>query len=157
MCSLGAGQQPDLHGTDITFSMSACAHARSAAPRRYQILYFQLSGFGDIATAKINLFFNLGNAFGMLLGGVLGDAAAKRFPRTARPLINMASMCVAGPLNIVLYRGMPGASLYPAPNSATAHRVPAFQHSTCPASASRGRLTACCTAACPVRPFKPTT
>ena len=85
--------------------MSTCA----LAPRRYQILYFQLSGFGDIATAKINLFFNLGNAFGMLLGGMLGDAAAKRFPRTARPLINMASMCVAGPLNIVLYRGMPGA------------------------------------------------
>ncbi|KAK9846327.1 hypothetical protein WJX81_001569 [Elliptochloris bilobata] len=76
----------------------------------YQILYFRLSGFTDIATAKINLFFNLGNAFGMLLGGVLGDAAARRYPRTARPLINMASMLVAGPLNIVLYRGMPGAS-----------------------------------------------
>ena len=86
-----------------------------AAPRRYQILYFQLSGFGDIATAKINLFFNLGNAFGMLLGGVLGDAAAKRCPRTARPLINMVSMCVAGPLNVVLYRGMPGARPRPPP------------------------------------------
>ena len=30
-------------------------------------------------------------------------------PRTARPLISMASVCVARPLDIVLYRGMPGA------------------------------------------------
>lgn len=91
--------------------------AKCALFARYQILYFQLSGFTDISTAKINLFFNLGNAFGMLLGGVLGDAAAKRFPRTARPAINMASMLVAGPLNLVLYRAMPGAAQHQSPAS----------------------------------------
>ena len=55
------------------------------------------------------IFFNVGNAVGMLTGGVLGDLFAKRFPRYARPFVNQLSMIIIAPLFFILYKGLPGA------------------------------------------------
>ena len=60
------------------------------------------------------IFFNVGNAVGMLTGGVLGDLFAKRFPRYARPFVNQLSMVIIAPLFFILYKGLPGA---PSPSS----------------------------------------
>ena len=68
----------------------------------------QISGFSDISTATINTCFNAGNAIGMVLGGILGDLLSKRFRRAARPLINQTSMLVVAPLNLILYKVLPG-------------------------------------------------
>ena len=57
------------------------------------------------------IFFNVGNAVGMLTGGVLGDLFAKRFPRYARPFVNQLSMIIIAPLFFILYKGLPGASI----------------------------------------------
>ena len=57
------------------------------------------------------IFFNVGNAVGMLTGGVLGDLFAKRFPRFARPFVNQLSMIIIAPLFFILYKGLPGASI----------------------------------------------
>ena len=56
----------------------------------------------------MNMFFNVGNAVGMLTGGVLGDLFAKRFPRYARPFVNQLSMIIIAPLFFILYKGLPG-------------------------------------------------
>jgi MFS family permease len=71
----------------------------------------QISGFSAINTATINTCFNVGNAVGMVTGGILGDLFAKRYPRTARPLVNQISMLVVAPLNFILYKALPGAIL----------------------------------------------
>ena len=55
------------------------------------------------------IFFNVGNAVGMLTGGVLGDLFAKRFPRFARPFVNQLSMILIAPLFFILYKALPGA------------------------------------------------
>ena len=71
----------------------------------------QISGFSDLSVATINTCFNAGNAIGMVLGGILGDLASKRFARAARPAINQASMLVVAPLNLILYKLLPGEAL----------------------------------------------
>ena len=68
----------------------------------------QISGFSNINVATINTCFNAGNAIGMVLGGILGDLLSKRFRRAARPLINQTSMLVVAPLNLILYKVLPG-------------------------------------------------
>jgi hypothetical protein len=68
----------------------------------------QISGFSDISTATLNTCFNVGNAVGMVTGGILGDLFAKRFPRTARPFVNQLSMLLVAPLNFILYKALPG-------------------------------------------------
>ena len=68
----------------------------------------QITGFSDTDTATLNMFFNVGNAVGMLTGGVLGDLFAKRSPRFARPFVNQLSMIIIAPLFFILYKGLPG-------------------------------------------------
>ena len=77
----------------------------------------QITGFSDISTATINTCFNAGNAIGMVLGGLLGDLLSKRFSRAARPLINQISMLVVAPLNLILYKVLPGKTPSWAPNA----------------------------------------
>ena len=59
------------------------------------------------------IFFNVGNAVGMLTGGVLGDLFAKRSPRYARPFVNQLSMIIIAPLFFILYKGLPGTPSQP--------------------------------------------
>jgi hypothetical protein len=68
----------------------------------------QITGFSNTDTATLNMFFNVGNAVGMLTGGVLGDLFAKRSPRFARPFVNQLSMIIIAPLFFILYKGLPG-------------------------------------------------
>ena len=74
-------------------------------------MLLQITGFSDTDTATLNMFFNVGNAVGMLTGGVLGDLFAKRFPRYARPFVNQLSMLIIAPLFFILYKGLPGGPL----------------------------------------------
>ena len=62
----------------------------------------------------MNIFFNVGNAVGMLTGGVLGDLFAKRSPRFARPFVNQLSMIIIAPLFFILYKALPGQLQHPA-------------------------------------------
>ena len=62
----------------------------------------------------MNIFFNVGNAVGMLTGGVLGDLFAKRSPRYARPFVNQLSMIIIAPLFFILYKALPGERQHPA-------------------------------------------
>ena len=62
----------------------------------------------------MNIFFNVGNAVGMLTGGVLGDLFAKRSPRYARPFVNQLSMIIIAPLFFILYKALPGEPQHPA-------------------------------------------
>ncbi|CAL5220314.1 g2303 [Coccomyxa viridis] len=78
----------------------------------YQIMYFEITGFSATDTATMLIFFNVGNAIGMLTGGVLGDLFAKRFPRYARPFVNQLSMIIIAPLFFILYKGLPGSSRF---------------------------------------------
>ena len=71
-------------------------------------LCLQITGFSDADTATMNIFFNVGNAVGMLTGGVLGDLFAKRSPRYARPFVNQLSMIIIAPLFFILYKALPG-------------------------------------------------
>ena len=72
----------------------------------------QITGFSATDTATMLIFFNVGNAIGMLTGGVLGDLFAKRFPRYARPFVNQLSMIIIAPLFFILYKGLPGTPSY---------------------------------------------
>lgn len=87
-----------LHGNSVT---------------KASLCFAQISGFTDIATATLNACFNVGNAVGMVTGGILGDLFAKRFPESARPFVNQISMLVVAPLQLILYKGLPGALFGP--------------------------------------------
>ncbi|BDA48914.1 hypothetical protein COCOBI_13-0230 [Coccomyxa sp. Obi] len=78
----------------------------------YKILYLQLLGFSDVATATLSLCFTLGIALGFLMGGWAADALAARMPYSARPFINQLSLATAGPLTAVYFKAMPGTSAH---------------------------------------------
>jgi MFS family permease len=70
-------------------------------------LYFQLLGFSDLAASLLMAAFLAANAAGGLLGGVLGDAAARRFPDHGRIVVCQFSVGIGVPLAIILFKGLP--------------------------------------------------
>ena len=92
-----------------SFQSLCCGHADWQAVLPSALCFcLQITGFSDADTATMNIFFNVGNAVGMLTGGVLGDLFAKRSPRYARPFVNQLSMIIIAPLFFILYKALPG-------------------------------------------------
>ncbi|CAL8463805.1 g3339 [Coccomyxa elongata] len=88
--------------------VGAVAHVNNG----YKVMYFQLLGFSDLATATLSTCTTLGLAVGFFIGGAVGDALAVKFPNASRPFVNQLSMALAGPLAAVLYKAMPGSSAH---------------------------------------------
>ncbi|KAK9843749.1 hypothetical protein WJX81_004878 [Elliptochloris bilobata] len=77
----------------------------------YRTMYFQLLGFSTTATGIMVQFTTAGAAAGFLIGGYIGDAAAKRYPNAARPAIIQLSLVLGAPLSVIMYTSaMPGSS-----------------------------------------------
>ncbi|CAD7698676.1 unnamed protein product [Ostreobium quekettii] len=71
------------------------------------ILYFQLMGMTDVQAWQAYSAFLVGTAFGGLLGGWVGDAAAKISPDHGRILACQFSVLSGLPLTAILFRWMP--------------------------------------------------
>lgn len=73
----------------------------------FATLYFQLMGWSD-ATASIVLgIFQGADAVGALLGGWVGDIAAKRYPNHGRVAVCQFSVAIGVPLSLLLFKGLP--------------------------------------------------
>ena len=70
----------------------------------YLILYFQLLGMSNAAAGALNALFLGANALGALLGGLIGDAAAKRFPRHGRVWVCQFSVSVGLPFALLMFK-----------------------------------------------------
>ncbi|KAK9868059.1 hypothetical protein WJX84_009573 [Apatococcus fuscideae] len=70
-------------------------------------LYMQLLGMSDTAAAAMMALFLGGTALGGLLGGFVGDAAARRFPSHGRILVCQFSVVSGVPLSLLLLKGLP--------------------------------------------------
>ena len=67
-------------------------------------LYMQLLGMSDTAAAAMMALFLGGTALGGLLGGFVGDAAARRFPSHGRILVCQFSVVSGVPLSLLLLK-----------------------------------------------------
>lgn len=73
----------------------------------YMILYLQLVGMSDAQTSAIQISFGIGNAFGALLGGFLGDKAAQRWPNHGRIFVCQFSVFMGIPSCLLNYMLLP--------------------------------------------------
>lgn len=84
----------------------------------YETFYFQLVGMSDSQAAGLMALFLGFNAIGGLLGGHVGDWAAKRWPNHGRIAVCQLSVGIGVPLAIVLFKLLPmggsagGVALY---------------------------------------------
>ena len=69
--------------------------------------YFQLLGMSDFVASLLMAVFLAANAAGGLLGGIIGDAAAKKFPNHGRIFTCQFSVGIGVPLSIILFKGLP--------------------------------------------------
>ena len=67
-------------------------------------LYMQLLGMTDTAAAALMALFLGGTALGGLLGGFVGDLAAKRYPSHGRILVCQFSVVSGVPLSLLLLK-----------------------------------------------------
>lgn len=66
--------------------------------------YFQLLGMSDAAASMLVALFLAGVGCGGLLGGVIGDAAAKFWPRHGRLAVTQVSVFIGIPGSIILFK-----------------------------------------------------
>lgn len=69
--------------------------------------YFQLLGMGDWTASCLLSIFLAANAAGGLLGGIVGDAAARRWPDHGRIFACQFSVGVGVPLSFILFKALP--------------------------------------------------
>ncbi|XP_024525802.1 uncharacterized protein LOC9644682 [Selaginella moellendorffii] len=70
-------------------------------------MWFQLIGFGHKGAAMLVGLFSMGNAFGALLGGWIGDQAARRYPNSGRIMCAQFSSFMGIPFSWLLLHGLP--------------------------------------------------
>jgi MFS family permease len=73
-------------------------------------LYFQLIGMSDLMASLLMAIFLAANACGGLLGGLVGDWAARKFPDHGRIVACQFSVGIGVPLSIVLFKALPLSS-----------------------------------------------
>lgn len=73
----------------------------------YLTLYFQLLGMSDFTSSMLLALFLLANAGGALLGGYIGDWAARLWPDHGRILVCQFSVGVGVPLSLILFQALP--------------------------------------------------
>jgi len=73
-------------------------------------LWFQLVGFSDFEASSLLAVFNVGIAFGGIVGGIVSDILASKFPDTGRVMTAQLSCILGFPLFYVLFRVLPDAS-----------------------------------------------
>jgi len=73
-------------------------------------LYFQLLGMSDFTASLLVAVFLACNAAGGLLGGLIGDWAARRWPDHGRIWVCQFSVGIGVPLSFVLFKALPLAS-----------------------------------------------
>lgn len=71
-------------------------------------LYFQLLGMSNFQAASLNSLFLGANAVGALLGGLVGDAAARSHPSHGRILVCQFSVAVGIPFSLILFKVLLG-------------------------------------------------
>ncbi|KAG7668874.1 hypothetical protein Ndes2526B_g00583 [Nannochloris sp. 'desiccata'] len=69
-------------------------------------LWLQLLNFSNFQSSVLTAIFTLGCAVGNLLGGTLGDAAARKAPAQGRIYVCQASVFLAMPLSWLLFKGL---------------------------------------------------
>jgi len=72
----------------------------------YNTLYFQMLGLSSASAALLNTIFVVGCMAGTMLGGVIGDAFAKRCPSSGRPFTANMSVASGIPLVFLIF-GVP--------------------------------------------------
>lgn len=72
--------------------------------------YFQLLGMSDFVASLLMAVFLAANAAGGMIGGIIGDAAARRFPNHGRIFTCQFSVGIGVPLSIILLKGLPLSS-----------------------------------------------
>lgn len=76
----------------------------------WNTLYLQLLGFTDFEASLIASLFLAGTAIGGLVGGLLGDWAAKRSPNHGRVLMAQFSVGCGVPMAAIVYKLLPASS-----------------------------------------------
>lgn len=77
----------------------------------FTTLWLQLVGFSDFQASTILALSALGTAVGGVLGGTLGDSAAKRRPLTGRIIVAQISVASGIPFMIILLKALPASPL----------------------------------------------
>lgn len=67
-------------------------------------LYFQLLGMTNLQASLLNALFLGANAIGALLGGCVGDEAARRYPQHGRIIVCQFSVAVGIPFSLLLLK-----------------------------------------------------
>ncbi|EFN50878.1 hypothetical protein CHLNCDRAFT_141677 [Chlorella variabilis] len=70
-------------------------------------LYFQLLGMSDAQASALVALFLAGTAFGGLIGGCVGDAAAKAYPQHGRIAVTQFSVGIGVPFAFLIFKGLP--------------------------------------------------
>ncbi|KAL4445751.1 hypothetical protein ABPG77_008950 [Micractinium sp. CCAP 211/92] len=73
----------------------------------FATLYLQLLGFSDLQASVLVAIFLASNAVGGLLGGLLGDWAARRWPDHGRIAVCQLSVTLGAPLSALIFKGLP--------------------------------------------------
>ena len=70
----------------------------------WNTLYLQLLGFTDFQASLVAALFLFGTAIGGLIGGVVGDWAAKKSPNHGRVLVAQFSVGIGVPMSAIVYK-----------------------------------------------------
>jgi len=70
-------------------------------------LYFQLLGMSDFSAALLYALFLAGTAAGGLIGGWVGDVAARRYPNHGRIFVTQFSIIACVPFSLLVLKGLP--------------------------------------------------
>jgi MFS family permease len=70
----------------------------------FNTLWLQLLGFTDFHASLIASLFLGGTAIGALVGGILGDWAARYSPKHGRVLVAQFSVGISVPMSAVIYK-----------------------------------------------------
>lgn len=70
-------------------------------------LYFQLLGMSDALSSALVATYLIGGGVGGLMGGWIGDVAAKRWPNRGRIAMTQLSVASGIPFALVLFKGLP--------------------------------------------------
>ena len=74
----------------------------------FNTYYLQLLGFSDFHASLVAALFLLGTALGAMIGGSLGDWAARIAPNHGRILVAQLSVAIGVPSSIFVYKGLSG-------------------------------------------------
>ncbi|KAL4425866.1 hypothetical protein ABPG75_009882 [Micractinium tetrahymenae] len=73
----------------------------------FATLYLELLGFSDLQASVLVAIFLASNAVGGLLGGMLGDWAARRWPDHGRIAVCQLSVSLGVPMSALIFKGLP--------------------------------------------------